>query len=173
MQVKSKLVRKKDRVTDALNATRAAVEGGVLPGGGSALLHASKVLDNEDYDNFDQNIGRDIVQRAIRIPCQTIANNAGVEGAVVIGKLLETTDNKQGYDAQNDQYVDMFTEGIIDPTKVVKTGLVDASGIASIMATSECIITDLPSEEGAGGMPPMGGGGMPGMGGMGGMPGMM
>jgi len=164
---------KKDRVTDALNATRAAVEGGVLPGGGSALLHASKVLDNEDYDNFDQNIGRDIVQRAIRIPCQTIANNAGVEGAVVIGKLLETADNKQGYDAQNDQYVDMFTEGIIDPTKVVKTGLVDASGIASIMATSECIITDLPSEEGAGGMPPMGGGGMPGMGGMGGMPGMM
>merc|ERR1712070_1126628 len=84
---------KKDRVTDALNATRAAVEGGVLPGGGSALLHASKVLDCEDYDNFDQNIGRDIVQRAIRVPVQTIANNAGVEGAVVIGKLLETTDN--------------------------------------------------------------------------------
>merc|ERR1711916_223028 len=77
----------KDRLNDALNATKAAVEGGVLPGGGTALLHASKVLDNEDYDNFDQNIGKDIVQRAIRIPCQTIANNAGVEGAVVIGNF--------------------------------------------------------------------------------------
>ena len=165
---------KKDRVTDALNATRAAVEGGVLPGGGSALLHASKVLDGEDYDNFDQNIGRDIVQRAIRVPVQTIANNAGVEGAVVVGKLLETSENTQGYDAQNDQYTDMFSAGIIDPTKVVKTGLIDASGIASIMATSECIITDLPEENGgADGMPGGGMGGMGGIGGMGGMPGMM
>merc|ERR1712146_199503 len=82
----------------------------------------------------------DIVQRAIRVPVQTIANNAGVEGAVVVGKLLETSETTQGYDAQNDQYTDMFGAGIIDPTKVVKTGLVDASGIASIMATSECII---------------------------------
>ena len=107
---------KKDRVTDALNATRAAVEEGIVPGGGSALLHASKILDGENYDNFDQNIGKDIVQRAIRIPCKTIANNAGVEGAVVVGKVLESDNTNFGYNAALDEYCDMIESGIIDPT---------------------------------------------------------
>ena len=155
---------KKDRVMDALNATRAAVEEGIVPGGGSALLHASKVLDNDTYDNFDQDVGKGIVQRAIRIPAFTISKNAGVEGAVVVGKVLESTDANYGYDAATDNYCDMIGAGIIDPTKVVKTGLIDASGIASIMATSEAIITDLPSENDAG----AGAGAAAAMGGMGG-----
>ena len=121
---------KKNRVTDALNATRAAVEEGIVPGGGAALLHASKVLDNDTYDNFDQDVGKGIVQRAIRIPAFTISKNAGVEGAVVVGKVLESTDANYGYDAATDNYCDMIGAGIIAPTKVVKTGLIDASGVS-------------------------------------------
>jgi len=159
---------KKDRVTDALNATRAAVEEGIVPGGGSALLFASKSLDSlatEDM-NMDQKIGIEIVQRAVRAPAKAIANNAGVEGAVVIGKLLENTEPQFGYDAQNEEYVNMIDRGIIDPTKVTRTALVDAASVAGLMMTTETFVVQLPDESPAapaGGMPP----GMGGMGGMG------
>ena len=127
---------KKDRVTDALNATRAAVDDGIVPGGGSALLHASKALDDLKLDNFDQAHGVSIVQRAIRVPAKTIADNAGEEGAVVIGKLLEQ-DAPLGFNARDGEYEDMLAAGIIDPTKVVKTAFVDALGVASLMTTTE------------------------------------
>lgn len=159
---------KKDRVTDALNATRAAVEEGIVPGGGSALLFASKSLDSlatEDM-NMDQKIGIEIVQRAVRAPAKAIANNAGVEGAVVIGKLLENTEPQFGYDAQNEEYVNMIDRGIIDPTKVTRTALVDAASVSGLMMTTETFVVQLPDESPAapaGGMPP----GMGGMGGMG------
>lgn len=161
---------KKDRVTDALNATRAAVEEGIVPGGGSALLHASKALDALEMPNFDQAHGVDIMKRAIRVPCKTIADNAGKEGAVIVGKLLEATEGTFGYNARDDEFCDMISTGIIDPTKVVKTGLVDACGVASLMTTTEALIVDEEDPAGAG-APPMGGmgggmGGMPGMGGM-------
>ena len=154
---------KKDRVTDALNATRAAVDDGIVPGGGAALLHASKQLDDLKLENFDQAHGVAIVQRAIRVPAKTIADNAGQEGAVVVGKLLEL-DAPMGFNARDDRYEDMLAAGIIDPTKVVKTAFVDALGVASLMTTTEALIADKPSEGGDGGM---GGGGMGG-GGMGG-----
>jgi chaperonin GroEL len=159
---------KKDRVVDALNATRAAVEEGIVAGGGSALLHASKVLENLRGANMSQNTGIALIKNAIRIPTQTIADNAGVAGAVVVGKLLETADTAIGYDAQNEKYTDMFKAGIIDPMKVVRTALLDASSVSSLMTTTECIVTDLPEKKAAGGAP-----GMPGMGGMGGMGGGM
>eukprot|EP00300_Choanocystis_sp_HF-7_P008403 c15882_g2_i1.p1 GENE.c15882_g2_i1~~c15882_g2_i1.p1 ORF type:complete len:271 (+),score=29.62 c15882_g2_i1:55-867(+) len=158
---------KKDRVVDALNATRAAVEEGIVAGGGSALLHASKILENVKGNNMSQNTGIALIKNAIRIPTQTIADNAGVAGAVVVGKLLETADYAIGYDAQNEVYTDMFKAGIIDPMKVVRTALLDASSVSSLMTTTECIVTDLPEKKGSslpGGMP----GGMGGMGGMGG-----
>lgn len=163
---------KKDRVTDALNATRAAVEEGIVPGGGSALLYASKRLSDLKGDNFDQNVGVEIVQRALVVPAKTIAANAGVEGAVIVGKLLDSTDENVGYNAQTDKFVNMIDEGIIDPTKVVRTALVDAASIASLMTTTEAMVADLPKkEENGGGAPGMGGGmgGGMGMGGMGGM----
>merc|ERR1712086_230710 len=159
---------KKDRVTDALNATRAAVDDGIVPGGGSALLHASKQLEGLTLDNFDQDHGASIIMRAIRVPSKTIADNAGVEGAVVVGKLLEG-DSPLGYNARDDRYEDMMAAGIIDPTKVVKTAFVDALGVASLMTTTETLIADSEGDDaagGMGGMPPMGGG-MGGMGGMG------
>jgi chaperonin GroEL len=162
---------KKDRVEDALNATRAAVEEGIVPGGGSALLWASRSLP-QLYDgcaNMDQKVGVQIIERACRATVNQIAKNAGEEGAVVVGKLLEAESPKVGFNAQSSEYVDMVAAGIIDPTKVVRTGIVDASSVASLMMTAEALIADLPEKEGAaGGMPPMGG-----MGGMGGMPGMM
>lgn len=160
---------KKDRVVDALNATRAAVEEGIVAGGGSALLHASKVLENLKGANMSQNTGIALIKNAIRIPTQTIADNAGVAGAVVVGKLLETADTAIGYDAQNEKYTDMFKAGIIDPMKVVRTALLDASSVSSLMTTTECIVTDLPEKKAAGGAPGM----PPGMGGMGGMGGGM
>jgi chaperonin GroEL len=171
---------KKDRFVDALNATRAAVEEGIVPGGGTALLKASKVLDTLKADNFDQSLGIDIVKKAITAPVRQIVNNAGEEGSVVVGRLLESynvpkdklkDENSNafnyGYDAQNGQYVDMIKAGIIDPLKVVRTGLVDAAGVASLLTTTEVIIADSPKKD-APAMPGMGG-----MGGMGGMPGMM
>jgi chaperonin GroEL len=145
---------KKDRVTDALNATRAAVDDGIVPGGGSALLHASKKLDELKLDNFDQAHGVSIVQRAIRVPAKTIADNAGEEGAVVVGKLLEQ-DAPTGFNARDGRYEDMLAAGIIDPTKVVKTAFVDALGVASLMTTTEALIADKPAEGGDGGMPGM------------------
>eukprot|EP00924_Labyrinthula_sp_SR-Ha-C_P007281 maker-scaffold_8-augustus-gene-14.1-mRNA-1 protein AED:0.02 eAED:0.02 QI:233/1/1/1/0/0/2/408/569 len=157
---------KKDRVTDALNATRAAVEAGIVPGGGSALLHASKALaalkaDKSKIVNVDQNTGVEIVERSIVQPAKAIADNAGLEGSVVVGKLLETEDTKVGFNAQDGVYEDMVKAGIIDPTKVVKTALVDAASVAGLMITTEAIVTEI--KEDAPAMPPGGmGGGMPG-----------
>ncbi|CAN0897775.1 Chaperonin CPN60-2, mitochondrial [Linum grandiflorum] len=151
---------KKDRVTDALNATKAAVEEGIVPGGGVALLYASKELDKLKTANFDQKIGVQIIQNALKMPVHTIACNAGVEGAVVVGKLLEQDDLELGYDAAKGTYVDMVKSGIIDPVKVIRTALVDAASVSSLMTTTEAIITELPKDEketpAAPGMPGMG-----------------
>jgi len=157
---------KKDRITDALNATRAAVEEGIVPGGGTALLYASRVLKDLKGENFDQNIGIKAVEKAIQMPCRTIVNNAGQEGALVVGELLKQSDINQGYNALTGEYVDMVKAGIIDPTKVVRTALTDAGSVASLMTTTEAMVTEVPKEE------KEGGGGAPGMGGMGDMGGM-
>ncbi|KAJ4954987.1 hypothetical protein NE237_011770 [Protea cynaroides] len=154
---------KKDRVTDALNATKAAVEEGILPGGGVALLYASKELDKLQVANFDQKIGVQIIQNALKTPVYTIASNAGVEGAVVVGKLLEQDNPDLGYDAAKGEYVDMVKAGIIDPLKVIRTALVDAASVSSLMTTTEAVVVELPKDEKE--VPAMGGG----MGGMGGM----
>jgi len=157
---------KKDRVTDALNATRAAVEEGIVAGGGTALLYATRALKSLQTSNFDQKHGVEIMMQALTVPCKTIASNAGAEGAVVVGKLLDSSDTNHGYDAQNDEYVDLVAKGIIDPTKVVRSALVDAASIASLMTTTEAMVVELPKKEEPsppGGMP----GGMGGMGGMG------
>uniref|UniRef100_A0A7S1TLJ4 Uncharacterized protein n=1 Tax=Erythrolobus australicus TaxID=1077150 RepID=A0A7S1TLJ4_9RHOD len=158
---------KKDRYTDALNATRAAVEEGIVPGGGTALLKASRLLDNVKGENFDQNVGVGIVKRAVRQPCLAIARNAGAEGSVIVERLLKDTDDAVGYDAYRGEYVDMVKAGIIDPTKVVRTALERAASVAGLMTTTECMIVEEPKPEPAAGA--MGAGGMPGMGGMGGM----
>ncbi|XP_078442904.1 chaperonin CPN60-2, mitochondrial isoform X1 [Wolffia australiana] len=151
---------KKDRVTDALNATKAAVEEGIVPGGGVALLYASQELDKLKTANFDQKIGIQIIQNALKMPVYTIASNAGVEGAVVVGKLLEQSNPELGYDAAKGEYVDMVKAGIIDPLKVIRTALVDAASVSSLMTTTEAVVVELPKEEKDG----------PGMGaGMGGM----
>jgi len=160
---------KKDRVVDALNATRAAVQEGIVPGGGKALLHCSTLLDGvaEAAVNMDQRIGVEIIQRALRAPISTIAQNAGEEGAVIVGELTKKdVPVALGFDAQNGTYTDMFEAGIIDPTKVTRTGLVDAASVAGLLTTSEAMIVDKPAPEGAApaGMPPGMGGGMPGMG---------
>ena len=158
---------KKDRVVDALNATRAAVEEGIIPGGGKALLYCSTLLDDvaAAAPNMDQRIGVEIIQKALRAPISQIAKNAGAEGAVICGDLTkEDTPVAMGYNAQDGVYVDMFEAGIIDPTKVTKTGIVDASSVAGLLTTSEAMIVDKPQEGGAPAMPPGGGmGGMPGM----------
>ncbi|XP_062023368.1 chaperonin CPN60-1, mitochondrial [Rosa rugosa] len=152
---------KKDRVTDALNATKAAVEEGIVPGGGAALLYASKELDKLQTANFDQKIGVQIIQNALKMPVSTIASNAGVEGAVVVGKLLEQDNPDLGYDAAKGEYVDMIKAGIIDPLKVIRTALVDAASVSSLMTTTEAVVVSLPEKEG-----PAVGAGMGGMGGM-------
>ncbi|XP_034228829.1 chaperonin CPN60-2, mitochondrial isoform X2 [Prunus dulcis] len=151
---------KKDRVTDALNATKAAVEEGIVPGGGAALLYASKELDKLATANFDQKIGVQIIQNALKMPVSTIASNAGVEGAVVVGKLLEQDNPDLGYDAAKGEYVDMIKAGIIDPLKVIRTALVDAASVSSLMTTTEAVVVELPKDEKE--TPGMGGG----MGGM-------
>ncbi|XP_038720329.1 chaperonin CPN60-2, mitochondrial [Tripterygium wilfordii] len=151
---------KKDRVTDALNATKAAVEEGIVPGGGVALLYASKELDKLPTANFDQKIGVQIIQNALKTPVYTIAANAGVEGAVVVGKLLEQDNPDLGYDAAKGEYVDMVKSGIIDPVKVIRTALVDAASVSSLMTTTEAVVSELPKDEKE--VPAMGGG----MGGM-------
>ncbi len=162
---------KKDRVVDALNATRAAVEEGIVPGGGKALLYCSTQLQEvaeKEATNMDQRIGVEIIQRALRAPLSTIAMNAGEEGAVVCGELIKPdVPIERGFDAQNGIYCDMFEAGIIDPTKVTRTGIVDAASVAGLLTTSEAMICDKPDEGGASG------GMHGGMGGMGGMPGMM
>ncbi|KAL3645052.1 Mitochondrial chaperonin 60 [Castilleja foliolosa] len=156
---------KKDRVTDALNATKAAVEEGIVPGGGVALLYASKELEKLQTANFDQKVGVQIIQNALKAPVYTIASNAGVEGSVVAGKLLEQDDPDFGYDAAKGEYVDMVKAGIIDPLKVIRTALIDAASVSSLLTTTEAVVVELPTDEKP--SPPMGGGGMGGMGGMG------
>lgn len=158
----------KDRIQDALCATRAAADEGIVPGGGSALLYASKRLDTLKLENFDQDVGVKIVRQACKIPCKTICQNAGFEGSIVVDKLIEENNKTKGFDASKGVYTDMMKTGIIDPTKVVRTALVDASGVASLMLTTDAMVVELPQKEPAGGQ-----GGMPGMGGMGGMGGMM
>ena len=155
---------RKDRVDDALNATRAAVQEGIVVGGGVALIQAGKVLEGMTGANSDQNAGIGIVRRALEAPLRQIAENAGVDGAVVAGKIREATDGTSGFNAQTEEYGDMFAFGVIDPAKVVRTALEDAASVASLLITTEAMIADRPSKESAGGG---------GMGGMGGMDGMM
>ena len=156
---------RKDRVDDALNATRAAVEEGIVPGGGTALLYATRKLAGVKLSNHDQQVGVDIVRRAIQAPCRQIAENAGADGSVIVGKLLEGKDTNHGYNAQSDKYEDLVKAGIIDPTKVVRTALQDAASVAGLLVTTEAMIADKPEKKDA----PMPGGDMGGMGGMGGM----
>jgi chaperonin GroEL len=144
---------KKDRVDDALNATRAAVEEGVLPGGGVALLRALKALDGVKPENADQRTGVEIVRKAIQAPARQIVDNAGADGAVVVGKLIESADYAYGYDAQTGEYGDLFKKGIIDPAKVVRTALQDAASVAGLLITTEAMITELPKKEAAPAMP--------------------
>jgi chaperonin GroEL len=155
---------RKDRVEDAMNATRAAVEEGILPGGGVALLYAGRALDKLKFANDDQKVGSEIVRRAIQSPARQIAENAGEDGAVVVGKLLDKVSLNRGFDAQNGQYVDMLKAGIIDPTKVVRIALQDAASVAGILVTTEAMVAEKPKKD-----EPMPGGDMGGMGGMGGM----
>jgi len=156
---------RKDRVDDALHATRAAVEEGIVPGGGTALLYATKALEGLKGANDDQTRGVDIIRRALFAPVRQIASNAGHDGAVVSGKLLDGGDDTIGFNAQTDVYENLVLAGVIDPTKVVRTALQDAASVASLLITTEAAITDMPADDkgGAGGMP---GGGMGGMGGM-------
>ena len=158
---------KKDRVDDALNATRAAVEEGIVPGGGVALLYASKALAKLEGDNNDQKVGVDIVRRALQAPVRQIAENAGVDGAVVAGKLLEGKGGSHGFDAQSETYTDLVKAGIVDPTKVVRTALQDAASIAGLLITTEAMVAEVPDKPPAAPTMP------PDMGGMGGMGGMM
>ncbi|APX89236.1 chaperonin GroL [Brevirhabdus pacifica] len=155
---------RKDRVDDALNATRAAVQEGIVVGGGVALVQGAKSLADLTGENSDQNAGIAIVRRALEAPLRQIAENAGVDGSVVAGKIRESDDPKFGFNAQTEEYGDMFKFGVIDPAKVVRTALEDAASIAGLLITTEAMVADKPSKDGAGA-----GGGMPDMGGMGGM----
>merc|ERR550525_992341 len=138
---------KKDRITDALNATRAAVEEGVVPGGGCALLYASKILEDLPVGNQDQKVGVEIVRKALQMPAKTIVRNAGDEGSVVCGKLLEQTNPNYGYDSAMGEFKDLLEAGIIDPVKVVRTALNDAASVAGLLTTTETVITDLPKPD--------------------------
>ncbi|MBR9826030.1 MAG: chaperonin GroEL [Alphaproteobacteria bacterium] len=157
---------KKDRVDDALNATRAAVEEGIVTGGGTALLRASRKLDGVEGDNADQTQGVRIIARALQAPIRQIVENAGVEGSIVVGKILENDSDTFGFNAQTEEYGNMLEFGVIDPAKVVRTALQDAASVASLLITTEAAVADAPKEEGAASA-------MPDMGGMGGMGGMM
>ncbi|MDD3669189.1 MAG: chaperonin GroEL [Alphaproteobacteria bacterium] len=161
MEVKEK----KDRVDDAKHATYAAITEGIVPGGGSALLYATKALDKAKPDNADQQKGVDIVRKALQAPLRQIASNAGADGEAIVAKLLKAHDMAQGFDAQREEYVDMFKAGIIDPTKVVRTALEGAASIGGLMITTEAMVAEKPEEKTCGG----GAAGMPDMGGMGGM----
>jgi chaperonin GroEL len=156
---------RKDRVDDALNATRAAVQEGIVVGGGVALIQAGKALEGLAGANSDQNVGITIVRKALESPLRQIAENSGVDGSVVAGKIRESDDATFGFNAQTEEYGDMFKFGVIDPAKVVRTALQDAASIAGLLITTEAMVADKPSKDGAGGA----GGGMPDMGGMGGM----
>ena len=155
---------RKDRVDDALNATRAAVQEGIIVGGGVALIQSCKGLDKLKGENADQDAGIALVRRALEAPLRQIAENAGVDGAVVAGKIRESKDASFGFNAQTEEYGDMFKFGVIDPAKVVRTALEDAASVAALLITTEAMVADKPEPKGA-----AGGGGMPDMGGMGGM----
>ncbi len=144
---------RKDRVDDATHATRAAVEEGVVPGGGVALLYAAKALDGLTPENSDQKVGIDIVRRALQAPVRQVAENAGNEGSVVVGKLLDSKDPNYGFDAQSGEYVDMVKAGIIDPTKVVRLALQNAASVAGLLVTTEAMVADKPEKKAASGMP--------------------
>ena len=154
---------KKDRVDDALNATRAAAEEGIVPGGGTALLRARGAVAKLSSDNTDVQAGIKIVLKALEAPIRQIVENAGIEGSIVINKIGESKSQTFGFNAQTEQYVDMIESGIVDPAKVVRTALQDAASVASLLITTEAMIADAPKDKGAA-MPPMPGGG--GMGGM-------
>jgi chaperonin GroEL len=154
---------RKDRVDDALHATRAAVEEGIVPGGGTALLYATKAIEGLKGANDDQTRGIDIIRKALYAPVRQIAQNAGHDGAVISGKLLDGNDPNLGFNAQTDVYENLVAAGVIDPTKVVRTALQDAASVAGLLITTEAAVSELPEDKPA---MPMGGGGMGGMGGM-------
>jgi chaperonin GroEL len=151
---------RKDRVDDAIHATRAAVEEGIVAGGGVALLYATESLKKVRHDNDDEKVGVDIVRRAIQVPTRLIVENAGMDGAVVIGKLLDKGNHNWGYDAQGNEYVDMLKSGIIDPTKVVRMALQSAASVAGLLVTTEAMVAEKPEKKAAPGMPPGGMGDM-------------
>ena len=153
---------KKDRVDDALNATRAAVEEGIVPGGGVALLRAKAAVAKLKSDNADEQAGINIVLKALESPIRQIVENAGGEGSIVVGRILDNKSQTFGFNAQTDTYVDMMEAGIIDPSKVVRTALQDAASVAGLLITTEAMVAEVPKDKPA---MPMGGGG----GGMGGM----
>ncbi|WP_280525350.1 TCP-1/cpn60 chaperonin family protein, partial [Methylobacterium oxalidis] len=154
---------KKDRVDDAMHATRAAVEEGIVPGGGTALLRARAAAQGLKSDNPDVQAGINIVLKALEAPVRQIAENAGVEGSIVVGKITENTSATFGFDAQTEQYVDLVQAGIVDPVKVVRAALQDAASVAGLLVTTEAMVADAPKKDAP---PPMPGGGMGGMGGM-------
>jgi chaperonin GroEL len=155
---------RKDRVDDALHATRAAIEEGIVPGGGTALLYATRSLEGLKGGNDDQTRGIDIVRRALQAPLRQIAENAGFDGAVIAGKLLDGNDETQGFNAQTEVYENLVKAGVIDPTKVVRSALQDAASVAGLLITTEAAVCDTPQDNPSPAMP---GGGMGGMGGMG------
>jgi chaperonin GroEL len=156
---------RKDRVDDAMHATKAAVEEGIVLGGGAALLYGSRVLEGVKAGNHDQQVGIDIVRKALQAPARQIAENAGADGSLIVGKLLEGKNEKMGFNAQTGEFVDMIKDGIIDPTKVVRLALQDAASVAALLITTEAMVAERPKKDEA----PAGGGGGGGMGGMGGM----
>ena len=156
---------RKDRVDDAMHATKAAVEEGIVPGGGAALLYATRLLDGVKGANPDQQVGIEIVRRALQAPVRQIAENAGMDGSVIAGKMLESKSNTWGFNAQSGEYVDLIKAGIVDPTKVVRSALQGAASVAGLLITTEAMVAERPEKKSGGGMPP-GGGGMGGMGDM-------
>src|SRR6201993_4724653 len=156
---------RKDRVEDAMHATRAAVEEGILPGGGVALLRAAKVLDKLKNENADQKHGNEIVKKAVPWPARQIAINAGEDGSVIVGKILEKDQYSYGFDSQTGEYGNLVTKGIIDPTKVVRVAIQNAASVAALLITTEAMVAEVPKKNSGAGMP-AGGGGMGGMGGM-------
>jgi chaperonin GroEL len=154
---------RKDRVDDALHATRAAVEEGIVPGGGTALLYATKALEGLKGENDDQTRGIDIIRKALQSPLRQIAENAGHDGAVVAGKLIDANDPTLGFNAQSEEYENLVQAGVIDPTKVVRAALQDAASVAGLLITTEATIAEAPDDKAA---PAMAGGGRGGMGGM-------
>ncbi|MBV9633611.1 MAG: chaperonin GroEL, partial [Methylobacteriaceae bacterium] len=151
---------KKDRVDDAMHATRAAVEEGILPGGGIPLLRAIKALDGVKPGNADQRAGLDIVRRALQVPARQIVVNAGEDGSYVVGKLLEKDSYNWGFNAATGEYQDLVSAGVIDPVKVVRTALQDAASVASLLITTEALVAEKPKKEKAPAMPPGGMGDM-------------